>query len=281
MMHEASESIFVDHPFSLAKTVESHGWYQLSPWEWDGVVLKRQSQVGAWRGQIRVWQKDHNEICYVTERQCPSEIEKTVIRWLSLDWNPEPFLRLCDSYDSKIANFVRYGGGRFLRGDTFFEDLVKTICTVNTTWRQTKRMVMSLVDLNDGVFPNPSELLKFEDFELADKCKLGFRKETLRHATDQLLSKDVINQEGSLLGGRPSHADLMGIKGIGPYTAAHSLMLLQDFSQIPVDSEVSASLVSQGIDPKAAQEAFSRWGDYRFLAYKIARIVEKRNWLGD
>jgi N-glycosylase/DNA lyase len=58
-------------------------------------------------------------------------------------------------------------------------------------------------------------------------------------------------------------------------------MLLRDFSIVPVDSEVSASLRSQGIDPKHVHEAFSKWGDYRFLAYKLGRIVNKKNWLGN
>lgn len=269
------ESIYVEHPFSLVKTVESHGWFQLAPWKWDGEVLKRQSQVGSWFGEIRVWQGGCDEICYATDRDCPDEIEKTVTRWLSLDWDPSPFLSLCDSNDAHIAEFVRLGGGRFLRGSTFYEDLVKTICTINTTWRQTKMMVWNLVDLNSGTFPTPTDVLKFGDFELINRCKLGFRKATLRHVTRQLLSQAVISQEGKLIGDRPSYSDLLSLKGIGPYTAAHSLMLLRDYSKIPVDSEVSATLLLQGIDPKYAQDAFARWEDYRFLAYKLARIVDK------
>lgn len=274
-------SIAVGHPFSLAKTVESHGWFQLAPWDWDGEVLKRYSRIGSWCGEVRVWQGNNNEVCYDADPGCPVEIEKTVARWLSLDWDPAPFLGLCDSYNVSIAEFVRSGGGRFLRGDTFFEDLTKTICTVNTTWRQTKSMVSNLVNLNSGFFPTPIEMMNFDDFDLTNRCKLGFRKETLRHVTGQLMSQGVISQHGDLNGRRPSHSDLLSLKGIGPYTAAHSLMLLGDFSKIPVDSEVSASLLSQGIDPKYAQEAFSKWGNYRFLAYKLARIVDKRNWLGN
>lgn len=280
MTYKKGKSIHVGHPFSLVKTVESHGWFQLAPWEWDGELLKRCSRIGAWCGEIRVWQRNNDVVCYDADPGYPSEIENTVTRWLSLDWNPSPFLSLCDSYDVSIAEFVRSGGGRFLRGDTFFEDLAKTICTVNTTWRQTKSMVSSLVTLNRGFFPTPIEMINFDDFDLTNRCKLGFRKETLRHVTSQLISKGVINKQGKLIGSGPSHNDLLSLKGVGPYTAAHSLMLLGDFSKIPVDSEVSASLLSQGIDPKYAQEAFSKWGNYRFLAYKLARIVDKRNWLG-
>jgi N-glycosylase/DNA lyase len=275
------QSIRVDHPFSLALTVESHGWFQLAPWEWDGSVLRRRSRIGAWSGQVEVWQTKSRQISYTADHDCPGEIENAVIRWLSLDWDPEPFLSLCDSHDAQIADFVRSGGGRFLRGDTFFEDLVKTICTVNTTWRQTKAMVLGLVDIHSGFFPMPVDIMSCSDQQLRNRCKLGFRKETLRHVTGELVSQEVINQDGSLIGARPSHDHLLSLKGVGPYTAAHSLMLLRDFSMIPVDSEVSASLISQGIDPKHAQEAFAEWGEYRFLAYKLGRIVNKKNWLGN
>jgi len=281
MRQEKYKSIFIENPFSLAKTVESHGWFQLAPWEWDGEVLKRHSRMGSWMGKVEVWQTKRCQISYAADRGCPDEIKNTVIRWLSLDWDPGPFLGLCDSYDARIADFVRSGGGRFLRGDTFFEDLVKTICTVNTTWRQTKAMVLSLVDINDGFFPTPFDIMSYSDQQLGKRCKLGFRKETLRHVTNNLVSREIINQDGSLCDGRPSRDHLLSLKGVGPYTAAHSLMLLRDFSMIPVDSEVSASLKAQGIDPKDAQEAFAKWGEYRFLAYKLGRIVNKRNWLGN
>jgi hypothetical protein len=38
------------------------------------------------------------------------------------------------------------------------------------------------------------------------------------------------------------HAHLIGLKGIGPYAAAHCRLLLHDFSRIPIDSSVVAYL---------------------------------------
>jgi N-glycosylase/DNA lyase len=59
------------------------------------------------------------------------------------------------------------------------------------------------------------------------------------------------------------------------------MMLLRNFETLPVDSEVSAYLRQQGFDPKEAQNAFQHWGKYRFLGYKLKRIVDKENWIGD
>jgi N-glycosylase/DNA lyase len=74
---------------------------------------------------------------------------------------------------------------------------------------------------------------------------------------------------------------LISLKGIGPYSAAQVMMLLRDFSTLPVDSEVSAYLRERGFDPNDAQNAFEHWRQYRFLGYKLKRIVDKENWIGN
>lgn len=275
-------SLSLKTPFNLRMTVESHGWCQLAPWHWDGKHLERTVRIENNKEWVRVQQIYQHQLSVESSSPENDKVTGRVSRWLQLDWEPSEFLALCDVNDPAIGQFVRSGGGRFLRGDSFFEDLIKTICTINTTWQQTKVMVASLVTLENGLFPGPNDILAIGPDRLASKCKLGFRARTVTNVTAQLLHDGVIDQDGSAAGNSSVNYDyLTSLKGIGPYSAAHAMMLLRDFSTLPVDSEVSAYLRERGLDPKEAQEAFRHWGHYRFLGYKLKRIVDRENWIGD
>jgi len=271
----------LEQPFNLQMTVESHGWCQLAPWYWDGKYLERRVRVESYEEWVSVEQRSPHQILIETSSANTTRVTELVSRWLQLDWDPSEFLTLCEINDPAIGHFVRSGGGRFLRGDTFFEDLIKTVCTINTTWKQTKAMVASIVSLRDGLFPQPMELQDIGPERLATECKLGFRARTVDTITAQLLHDNVINMDGSARDGLVNYGYLISLKGIGPYSAAHVMMLLRDFSTLPVDSEVSAYLRKLGLDPKDAQDVFKHWHQYRFLGYKLKRTVDKNNWIGD
>jgi 3-methyladenine DNA glycosylase/8-oxoguanine DNA glycosylase len=271
----------LQQPFNLRMTVESHGWCQLAPWHWNDERLERTVRVGENAEWARVHQPSEDQLVIETSSSSPDAVSERVARWLQLDWDPSEFLALCERNDPEIARFIRSGGGRFLRGDTFFEDLIKTICTINTTWKQTKSMVASLVALGDGVFPEPHELQTIGPERLAKECKLGFRARTVDTVTDQLLRDQAIQTDGTACDDIINYDYLISLKGIGPYAAAHTMMLMRNFETLPVDSEVSAYLRQQGLDPKYAQNAFQHWDKYRFLGYKLKRIVDKSNWIGD
>jgi N-glycosylase/DNA lyase len=274
-------SLNLQQPFNLRMTVESHGWCQLAPWYWDGKHLERKVRVGCNGEWVRVQQLSQDHLLIETSSSNTTSVTERVSRWLQLDWDPSEFLALCDRNDPDIAHFIRSGGGRFLRGDTFFEDLIKTVCTINTTWKQTKSMVASLVALGDGLFPEPRELQTIGPKRLAEECKLGFRARTVDTVTAQLLDDNAINHDGSAREGIVDYEYLTSLKGIGPYAAAHTMMLLRDFQTLPVDSEVSAYLRERSLDPNDAQNAFQHWGQYRFLGYKLKRIVDRENWIGE
>ena len=72
-------------------------------------------------------------------------------RWLSADW--EPALAIAALPD--VAQLIERGGGRMLRGSSFYEDFVKTVLTINTSWSATCRMVAALVaEPGGGSFPD-------------------------------------------------------------------------------------------------------------------------------
>src|SRR5438309_5943357 len=63
---------------------------------------------------------------------------------LSLDLDLMPFYAVARN-DSELS-WVVDGAGRMVRSPTVFEDVVKTICTTNTSWGGTTRMVNALVE---------------------------------------------------------------------------------------------------------------------------------------
>lgn len=262
-------------PVDLAATVRSHGWVMLAPWQWDGHRLVRSERFGDRLVPVSVRQTAPDRL----EVDGPADVdppwaEALIRRWLSLDWDADGFLEVADSLDPELASFVRVGGGRFLRGSSFFEDFAKTVCTINTTWPQTIRMVAGLVEMGGGAFPTPAQMLAADAELLKTDCRLGFRARTLLGAVQRMLADNVMDGDGRTKAGGPDHDYLLSLKGIGPYAAAHCRMLLHDFSRLPVDSVVAAYLQAKGVARDDFLRHFTPWGRYAFLGYKLRRLLD-------
>jgi 3-methyladenine DNA glycosylase/8-oxoguanine DNA glycosylase len=196
-----------------------------------------------------------------------------VRRWLSADWEPEAAISaLADS-----AALITRGGGRLLRGSSFYEDFVKTVLTINANWAGTCRMADALVvEPGEGGFPIPQAVLDYGEEQLRARAKLGFRARTVIAATHQMLEDGAITAVGEGNPDRLDHEYLVGLNGIGPYAAAHCRVLLHDFSRIPIDSSVVAFLRERyGCDPGVFAAERSAWGAYLALGYRLARLREK------
>jgi N-glycosylase/DNA lyase len=183
--------------------------------------------------------------------------------------------------------------GALLRCATVFEDTVKTICTTNCSWSNTKLMVSNLCRMfgepcaRDGeafTFPTPERLAVASEDDLKE-AKLGFRAryilEFARWVVDGDLDLDAWCRKRDPDALRTA---LLGVKGVGSYGANHLLMLLGHYGEIPCDSEVREYL---GVSPKAAQKEveraaarrYGKWGRYCYLAYKFERVFVKRNYV--
>jgi N-glycosylase/DNA lyase len=202
-----------------------------------------------------------------------SEILGRVRRWLSADWEPTAAIAALPD----AAELIERGGGRMLRGSSFYEDFVKTVLTINTSWSATCRMVAALVtEPGSGAFPGPETVLDYGEERLRERAKLGFRARTVVLATRRMLDDEAITSSGDGTVERLGHDYLLSLKGIGPYAAAHCRILLHDFSRIPVDSVATAYLRERyGCDPAAFAADRSSWADYLALGYRLARLSEK------
>ena len=158
------------------------------------------------------------------------------------------------------------------------------MCTINTTWAGTVAMSARLVErIGGGLFPTPTAVLGFGEARLQAECRLGFRARTLMRATAQLLADGAVTADGAGAAAALGYDYLVSLFGIGPYAAAHCRVLLHDFSRLPVDSVVTAHVRDdlKLRSPRAVERHFARWGDYRFLGYRLRRLADRLAREGD
>lgn len=250
----------------------------LAPWQWDADTgrLARAEKIGDRLRTVAVAQR-HPGAVVVSWRGLATtdsdEILARVERWLSADWEPAPAIAAL----TDAASLIERGGGRLLRGSTFYEDFIKTVLTINASWPATCRMAAALVEEpGDGCFPGPLALLDYGEERLRERAKLGFRARTVVAATRQLLDDGAITAAGEGSPDRLAHDYLLGLSGIGPYAAAHCRVLLHDFSRMPIDSSVVAYLRAQhGCNPAEFAISRSEWGAYLALGYRMVRLSAK------
>jgi 3-methyladenine DNA glycosylase/8-oxoguanine DNA glycosylase len=265
-------------PIDLELTVASHGWAHLAPWSWDPKAgrLGRRERIGNAHGMIEIAQRDPDSMVLRWDGFAPAnlpEIQERARRWLSADWQPASAMAaLCQN-----GALIAQGGGRLLRCSSFYEDFVKTVLTINTSWSSTCRMAAALVtEPGDGAFPGPEAVLDYGEERLREIAKLGFRAATVASATGRLLADGTIDAAGEGPPERLGYDYLISLKGIGPYAAAHCRMLLHDFSRLPVDSGVIAYLRERhGCDPAEFAASRPSWGPYLALGYRLARLRDK------
>src|SRR4029077_3672349 len=176
----------------------SHGWAHLAPWAWDPETgrLGRGERIGKQGGADAPPQSRPDSLGLRWDGFAPAnlpEIQKRARRWLSADWQPTSAMAaLCEG-----GALIAQGGGRLLRCSLFYEDFVKTVLTINTSWSSTCRMAAALVrEPGDGAFPGPVAVLDYGEERLRERAKLGFRPATAISATRRLLDDGAIDAVG-------------------------------------------------------------------------------------
>ena len=267
-------------PIDLRLTVLSHGWVQLAPWRWEPETgrLARTERIGQAAGRIAVAQPDPDSLDVLWEGfefgESGDEILRRVRRWISAEWDPAQAVAVLYPDAPDEAALIERGAGRILRCSSFYEDFVKTVLTINTSWSATLRMSAALVAApGDGRFPTPAAVLDYGEARLREHARLGFRAVTVISATQRMLDDGAIDPNGDADEARLGHEYLTGLKGIGPYAAAHCGLLLHDFRRIPIDTVAVADLRERyGMSPAEFVTSHAHWGDYLALGYKLARL---------
>ncbi len=269
-------------PIDLRMTVAGHGWAYLAPWQWDAAsgVLSRPERIGATSGTVAVSQHEPGALAVNIDGFGAADtvvLLARVRRWVSAEWDPAPAIAALAGELANEAALIARGGGRLLRCSSFYEDFVKTVLTINTTWSSTERMSAALVaEPGGGAFPTPEAIVDYGEARLRERAKLGFRAPTLATATRRMLDDGAIDAAGDGSAERLDHDYLTSLKGIGPYAAAHCRMLLHDFSRLPVDSVVTTYVrETYGQEPAEFLAGRAATGVYLALGYRLTRLREK------
>jgi 3-methyladenine DNA glycosylase/8-oxoguanine DNA glycosylase len=178
--------------------------------------------------------------------------------------------------DAELA-WVTQGAGRMLRSPTVFEDLVKTICTTNCTWAATVRMVTALVEhlgIGGRTFPSPAVMAEASDDFYRDVARTGYRGAYLR-AIAAGVAGGTLDLE--ILDGRSDLPDdevaarLLALPGVGPYAAAHAMMLLGRYRRLILDSWTRPTYARiaqyKKVKDSTIERRFRRYKDFAGLAF--------------
>jgi len=178
-----------------------------------------------------------------------------------------------------------------LRTPTVFEAAVKTICTTNVAWSATVRMVNALVD-NLGetsasgarAFPTAEAMASVPESFYRQTVRAGYRSAYLHPLASGVVAGVFEVEE---LGVQAELSDdevasrLLGLPGIGPYGAAHLMMLLGRHSRLILDSWTRpkyAKLNGRKASDATVQRRFRRYGRYSGLAFWLYLT---RDWVPD
>lgn len=271
--------------------IEAHGWPQLAPFTWDAEAkaLGRVEQLA--NGKVVLLDIKSPGATLDVDIRGPdldavelAEVERAV-RWMvELDEDFEEFYAFCDGHPG-LQHIPGRGLGAMLRGATVWEDYVKSVCTTNTTWAQTRAMVARLVETygapfeRDGprAFPSPVVVAAAAPEAFAAAVRAGYRAPYLHTTACEIaegkLDLERFKQRAREVDTPALMAELRKLRGIGPYAAAHMALLLGSYGYVPVDSW-ARDLVRRAfnggapVSDREVHARFDRFGRWRALAFR-------------
>jgi N-glycosylase/DNA lyase len=284
-------------PVDFPRTVASHGVASLPPARIDEDAWTLETTL-ALDGRARSLRLARGRAGYARLEllgRRPSARDRaalvaTVRHMLRLDEDLSRFYALVA--DDDALSWATRGAGRMLRSPTVFEDVVKTICTTNCTWSATVRMVTGLVDElgvpgeRGRAFPSPAAMASAADELYVQRIRAGYRGPYLRAIATGVADGTLDLEE---LDGRSDLTDedvaarLLALPGVGPYAAAHVMMLLGRYGRLILDSWTRPKYASlngkkKPVPDKAIERRFRRYGDFAGLAFWLSLT---RDWVPD
>lgn len=237
----------------------------------------------------------------LTARQ-RADIERAARAMFGLDDDLAPFYaRVVKHGDDELA-FASVGIGRMLRSPTAFEDVIRTICTTNCAWSATERMIGAIVghlgtpsgariapgDWRGRAFPTAAQIAVCDDDFFRDVARAGYRGAYMRSlahavsggAVDLEAWRDASHEE---ISDDDLAVELLALPGIGPYAAAHIMMLFGRCSRLVLDSWTRpryAELVGKkSVADRTIERRFKRYGAHAGRAFWL--LLWKSRHLGD
>jgi 3-methyladenine DNA glycosylase/8-oxoguanine DNA glycosylase len=273
-------------PVDLVRTITSHGVADLPPGHIDEEARTYTTTVALSSGQPRtiLIREGRSGFARVEvegrKLRAPAtrDLTQVVRQILNLDEDLAEFYALV-SKDPELR-WAADGAGRMLRTPTVLEAVVKTVCTTNVAWSATVRMVTALVEnLGEAAgsgaraFPTADAMAAEPEGFYREVVRAGYRSAYLRalavgvaegtiELEDLAAASDVPDDEVA--------TRLLALPGIGPYGAAHLMMLLGRHSRLILDSWTRpkyARLNGRKASDATIERRFRRYGPYAGLAF--------------
>jgi len=291
----------------LRRVFLSHGIAELPPMRldqkaWTFEITVPLARVGARTLKISQAGPGHGLISVTGQSLTPqvgAAVMAQVRHVLSLDVDLTPFYAVA-AEDPDLA-WVLTGAGRMVRSPTVFEDVVKTICTTNTSWGGTTRMVNALVqhlgekapgapaDSPYGrAFPTPAVMAAAPPSFYKKVAGAGYRGPYLK-ALATSVARGRVDLEALAAASRNDFPDdevaarLQALPGVGPYAAAHIMLMLGRYDRLILDSWTRPTYArllgrKRPVSDRTIERRFKRYGPYAGLAFWLFLT---RDWPSD
>jgi 3-methyladenine DNA glycosylase/8-oxoguanine DNA glycosylase len=271
--------------FDFKRTVISHGWCELLPYEVDRKKWKltRVLDLGDEPPVTVVLTASKRALKLEASRNLSESDALKVVREvrhiLRLDDDMRAFYRTMQ--DSPGFEWIAtQGAGRLLRSPTVFEDLVKMICTTNCSWALTEKMVTGLVqnlgrESNDGrrTFPTAESMALMPLKFYVNEVRAGYRAAYLKELAERVASGSLDVEEWlhSELPTSELIKTVKGVKGVGNYTAENVLKLLGRYDGLALDSWTRAKFFAvhhggRKVNDKRIARHYARFREWQGLA---------------
>ena len=225
-----------------------------------------------------------------------ARIARELGRVLRLDEDLSEFYTLIAA--DPLLSWAAAGAGRLIRSQTVFEEVVKTICTTNCAWSATCRMTAALVERlgtpapaappagsAGRAFPTPRAMAEADDGFYRDVARAGYRGAYLKSLA-RAVSAGETDLEGlerdspAALPDDEVERRLLALPGVGPYAAAHVMLMLGRYSRLILDSWTRPTYARlcgrKAVSDAGIERRFRRYGRYAGLAFWL---VLTRDWV--
>lgn len=288
-------------PIDLSRTFRSHGLTSLPPMRPVQNILEITLPAEPRPRTIRISEgrPGCGKISAVgppPERVEGEEILAAVRYVLRLDEDLSPFYEMAVS-DPELR-WVTRGAGRMIRGATVFEDLIKTLCTTNCAWSATIRMVSALVEHLGAeapgapetgpwgrTFPTPEAMAAAGEGFYKDVVRAGYRGKYMlnlaRSVKEGAVGVEAFDAPREKLPDDELERKLLALPGIGPYAAAHVMMLLGRYSRLILDSWTRPTYARLAGHPATDAEIIQRFAPYGRYAGLAFWLYLTRSWVSD
>ena len=270
--------------FNFRRTVLSHGWCALPPFEFDKSTWTLIRVLDGHSRPVTVKiSGTADEMKVRASRRLGQRATEKVVRdvrhMFRLDDDLRDFYRTTTA-EPEFAWIATEGAGRLLRSPTVFEDLVKMICTTNCSWSLTEKMVGALVnelgeESDDGrkSFPKAEALARKPVKFFRNKIRAGYRAPYLKELAQRVAS-GTLNVESWLINEAPLTdliKEMKSVKGVGNYAAENLLKLIGRYDGLALDSWTRAQFARARNNGRAASDKkiarfYARFDSWRGLA---------------